>query len=78
MKKIINPKGFSNTNLKTESIISKGLDEYNTIIKYNSEATPKIMKKKSALMVHKKISIIKINNTESINSISLFEKKLIK
>ena len=78
MKIIINPMGFIKTKLNTDSIISNGLEENKTIKKYKNEAIPKIMKKKSALMTHNNINRIKMNNNESINSILIYEKHIIK
>lgn len=72
MKKIIIPKGFASIKIVIDNIISNGLSENRTIKKYRKDAIPKIMKKKSALMVHNKINIMKINNNESKNSILIF------
>lgn len=46
-------------------VIVRGLSAKSTIRKYKNAATPKIRKKKSALMTHNKIKIKKTNSIES-------------
>ncbi|MFX0039600.1 MAG: hypothetical protein ACFFCY_01840 [Promethearchaeota archaeon] len=65
MKIRSNPKGFNNIKLKMERVIVNGFSENSIIRKYKKAAIPKIIKRKSALITHKRIKTKKIKSIES-------------
>jgi hypothetical protein len=69
MKISNNPKGLRNKKFKIEKVISNGLFEKYIIRKNKNAAIPKIIKRKSALIIHNRINIKKIKNIDSLRSI---------